>query len=317
MTVSVECDELIFYIKQVVYVNKRWCTKIRFHRINGETVMPQVINTNVFSINAQRALNRSQGTLSASMERLSSGLRINRAKDDAAGLAIAQEFTSQIRGMEQAIRNANDGISLVQTAEGSLEEVSSLIQRMRELSVQAANGIYSNTDRDYLNDEFSQLRFEITRIADTAQFNGLDVVGSTMAIKIQIGHDNGSDFQLIISTVDIATTGDYGIGSALANATSISSVVAAGSALGILDSAMTNINDYRAQLGSKQNRLEHTISNLENVIENQSTARSRILDADFAKETAEMTRTQILQQAGMAMLTQANQLPNNVLSLLR
>ena len=279
--------------------------------------MPQIINTNVFSINAQRALNKSQGALSSSMERLSSGLRINRAKDDAAGLAIAQEFTSQLMGMEQAIRNANDGISLVQTAEGALDEVSNLIHRMRELSVQAANGIYSNTDRDYLNDEFSQLRFEITRIADTAQFNGLDVVGSTMALDIQIGHDNGADFKLTISTVDIATTSSYGIGSALADSTSISSVTAAGSTLDILDSAMTRINDYRAQLGSKQNRLEHTIANLENVIENQSTAKSRIMDADFAKETAEMTRSQILQQAGMAMLTQANQMPNNVLSLLR
>ena len=279
--------------------------------------MPQIINTNVFSINAQRALNRSQGSLSSSMERLSSGLRINRAKDDAAGLAIAQEFTSQLMGMEQAIRNANDGISLVQTAEGALDEVSNLIHRMRELSVQAANGIYSNTDRDYLNDEFSQLRYEITRIADTSQFNGLDVVGSTMALNIQIGHDSGDDFRLTISTVDITTSSSYGIGSALADSTSISSVTAAGSTLDILDIAMLKVNDYRAQLGSKQNRLEHTIGNLENVIENQSTARSRIMDADFAKETAEMTRAQILQQAGMAMLTQANQIPNNVLSLMR
>ena len=279
--------------------------------------MPQVINTNVLSINSQRALNKSQGTLAQSMERLSSGLRINRAKDDAAGLAISQEFTSQIKGMDQSIRNANDGISLVQTAEGGLEEVASMLQRMRELSVQAANGTYNSTDRSYLNDEFSQLKSEITRVGEATEFNGLDVLGSGQTITMQIGHGTGSNYTFSVSTIAISATSATGLGSALATTTSVSSVTAANSAMGLVDKAIQNVNDYRSQLGSKQNRLEHTIQNLESVIENQSSARSRIVDADFAKETANLTRSQILQQAGSAMLSQANQVPGAVLSLLR
>jgi flagellin len=279
--------------------------------------MPQVINTNALSINAQRSLNKSQGLLATSMERLSSGMRINRAKDDAAGMAISEEFTSQIKGMTQAARNANDGISLVQTAEGGLVEVASMLQRMRELAVQSANGTYNQTDRTYLDDEFGQLQAEITRSADSTQFNGLDVLGSSMAIDMQIGHDSGTNFTITVSTIDITATSATGVGSSTAAAVTVSSVARANSSIAIIDNAIKNINDFRAQLGSKQNRLEHTISNLESVIENQSTARSRIQDADFASETANLTRSQILQQAGSAMLSQANQVPNNVLSLLR
>ena len=279
--------------------------------------MAQVINTNVFSINAQRSLNKSQGVLGTSMERLSSGLRINRAKDDAAGLAISQAFTSQITGMDQAVRNANDGISLVQSAEGGLEEVASMLQRMRELSVQAANGTYNATDRSYLNDEFEQLQNEISRVSNATQFNGIDILGSGQAITMQVGFDSGANHIMIVSTIDITATDATGIGSALATSLSVSSILAANSAISVIDIAVQNVNDYRSQLGSKQNRMEHTIANLENVIENQSAARSGIMDADFAKETANMTRVQILQQAGSAMLSQANQVPNNVLSLLR
>ena len=284
---------------------------------NRGNIVPQVINTNVLSINSQRALNKSQGMLAQSMERLSSGLRINRAKDDAAGLAISQEFTSQIKGMEQSVRNANDGISLVQTAEGGLEEVASMLQRMRELSVQAANGTYNSTDRSYLNDEFTQLKSEVSRVGEATQFNGLDVLGDGNTISIQVGHKVGPNNMILVSTIAISAVSDTGLGSALATATTVSSIMAAGSAIGMIDNAIQNVNDYRSQLGSKQNRLEHTIKNLGSVIENQSAARSRIMDADFARETAILTKTQILQQAGAAMLSQANQMPNSVLSLLR
>ena len=279
--------------------------------------MPQVINTNVYSITSRRALSRSQGDLATSMERLSSGLRINRAKDDAAGMAIGQEFTSQIKGLSQSIRNANDGISLVQTAEGGLEEVANMLQRMRELSVQSANGTYNSTDRSYLHDEFTELKAEITRVGEATQFNGIDVLGSGQALTIQVGAETGSKYTVTISTIALSATSATGVGSSLATATSISSVTAANSSMGILDTAIQKINDYRSQLGSKQNRLEHTVANMASVIENQTSARSRIMDADFAVETANMTRGQILQQAGTAMLAQANQMPSQVLSLLR
>jgi flagellin len=219
--------------------------------------------------------------------------------------------------MTQAARNANDGISLVQTAEGGLVEVASMLQRMRELAVQSANGTYNQTDRTYLDDEFGQLQAEITRSADSTQFNGLDVLGSSMAIDMQIGHDSGTNFTITVSTIDITATSATGVGSSTDAAVTVRSVARAHRSIAIIDNAIKNINDFRAQLGSKQNRLEHTISNLESVIENQSTARSRIQDADFASETANLTRSQILQQAGSAMLSQANQVPNNVLSLLR
>ncbi|MCB1875328.1 MAG: flagellin FliC [Chromatiales bacterium] len=281
--------------------------------------MPQVINTNISSINAQRQLNRSQSHLQVSLERLSSGLRINRAKDDAAGLAISERFTSQIRGLEQAARNANDGISLLQTAEGAMEEISNSLQRMREIAIQARNGTVNADDKNSLNDEFQQLREEIIRITDTAEFNNINLLGTAASLDFQVGWENGSDNQITVSTLDIVTASDGsgGIRSAVCAGRTISTSTGASAAISILSDALDAISAKRADFGAKQNRLEATVRNAENIVENQSAARSRILDADFARETANLTRNQILQQAGTAMLAQANQLPQNVLSLLQ
>ncbi len=277
--------------------------------------MPQVINTNVMSLNSQRALNMSQKSMATALERLSSGLRVNRAADDAAGLAIAERFTSQIRGLSQAIRNANDGISMVQTGEGALGELTNAMQRMREISVQAANGIYNETDRASLNEEFQQLSDEIDRIVQATEFNETTILKGT-SIVFQVGFKDGATNQITISTANLSVASEM---TALLSATvSIGGTTASAAlaALTLLDDAIALITSERAQYGAAQNRLESTIRNLENVVENQSAARSRIMDADFAKETAELTRTQILQQAGTSMLAQANQLPSNVLSLL-
>ncbi len=280
--------------------------------------MAQIINTNVMSINAQRSLNRSLGSMNVSLERLSSGLRINRAKDDAAGLAISERFTSQIRGLEQAIRNANDGISLVQTAEGAMEEIANTLQRMRELSIQSRNGTVSPADRNSINDEFQQLREEVIRITDTAEFNNVSLLGAAQSLDLQVGWKNGASNIITLSTLDMATAtlGSGGILQAVSAGMAISATSGADAAMSILTVALDNISAKRADFGAKQNRLEAGIRNMENVVENQSAARSRIRDADFARETANLTRTQILQQAGVAMLAQANQLPQNVLQLL-
>jgi flagellin len=275
-----------------------------------------VINTNVMSLNSQRALMNSQSTMATSLQRLSSGLRINSAKDDAAGLAIAERFTAQIRGLEQANRNANDGISMLQTAEGGLDEVGNMLQRMRELAVQAKNGTVSSADRTSLNNEVSELKAEIGRIFKTTEFNGTKLLGSKTSIAMQVGFKNGADHAIKVSLFDMAGVGS-GIGSALAAGATITTATKAGSMIGIIDTAIDKITAQRATFGAKQNRLEATVRNNANVIENQSAARSRIQDTDFAKETANLTRTQILQQAGTAMLAQANAMPQNVLSLLR
>jgi flagellin len=273
--------------------------------------MPQVINTNVMSLNSQRALNMSQKSMATALERLSSGLRVNRAADDAAGLAIAERFTSQIRGLSQAVRNANDGVSMVQTGEGALGELTNAMQRMRELAVQAANGIYNDTDRESLDLEFQELNEEITRIISNTEFNDQKILQGTQ-ITFQVGFQNSATDTITISSNNLVSTPTVSVVAALA----IDTVSGAGSALDTLSDAIETITSERAKYGAAQNRLESTIRNLENVIENQSAAKSRIMDADFAKETAELTRTQILQQAGTSMLAQANQLPSNVLSLL-
>ena len=282
--------------------------------------MAQVINTNVMSLNSQRVLMNSQSSMATSLERLSSGLRINRAKDDAAGLAIAQRFTAQIRGLEQANRNANDGISLLQTAEGALDEVTNMVQRMRELAVQSMNGSVSASDRNSLNDEFAELKSEIDRIFDSTEFNGTNLLGTTASLTMQVGFKAGASYQIKISTFNMAsrTFAGGGISFVVNNnaATAISTVAKASGMVSKLDAALDNISAKRADFGAKQNRLEATVRNNANVIENQSAARSRVMDTDFAKETANLTRTQILQQAGTAMLAQANALPQNVLSLL-
>ncbi len=275
--------------------------------------MPQVINTNIMSLNTQRALNMSQGSMQTSLERLSSGLRINRAKDDAAGLAISERFTAQIRGLEQANRNANDGISMLQTAEGAMAEIANALQRMRELAVQAINDTVSAADKASLDDEYQALASEIDRNTNSTEFNGVSVIGAVATLTFQIGFEADANNQVTVTTADVAAAS--GVVSAIAGA--ISTKASASYMVGAIDVALNKLSEIRADFGAAQNRLESTIRNNANIVENQSAARSRILDADFARETANLTRTQILQQAGTAMLAQANQLPQNVLSLLQ
>ena len=274
--------------------------------------MAQVINTNVMSLNAQRNLSTNSASLATTIQRLSSGLRINSAKDDAAGLAISQRMTTQVRGMDVAARNANDGISLAQTAEGALSSIGENMQRIRELAVQAANGTNSAEDRAALQKEVTQLSDEITRVKNNSSFNGTKLLdGSTASFTIQVGADAGSDNRIDISTVDMTATA-----TAVA-ALDISSASGATAALTAIDTQLQTVNTARADLGAIQNRFSSVISNLQNSSENLSAARSRIQDTDYAKETAELTRTQILQQAGTAMLAQAKSVPQNVLSLLQ
>lgn len=264
--------------------------------------MAQTINTNVMSLTAQRNLSKSQSTMATSMQRLSSGLRVNSAKDDAAGLAIAERMNTQVRGMNVAIRNANDGISLSQTAEGGLNEVGNMLQRMRELAVQANNGTNGTSDIANLQAEYAELDAEITRIADTTQFNGKFVLGADAgAYDFQVGANVGE--QLAITTTAItAAGGDLTVDPELA--------------IGAIDLAIDTITTERAKYGAVQSRFESAINNLQIGVENQSAARGRIMDADFAVETANMTRSQILQQAGNAMVAQANSAPQSVLQLL-
>jgi flagellin len=267
--------------------------------------MSQTINTNVNSLNAQRNLSQSQGSLATSMQRLSSGLRVNSAKDDAAGLAIADRMNAQIRGINVAIRNANDGISLAQTAEGALSTVTDVLQRMRELAVQAQNGSNGTSDRANLDTEYQQLSAEITRIAAQTKFNGTAIVGASAGAQtFQIGANNGDTLTITTSTVTTVAGG-------------LTTTAAASTAVAALDTALDTITSSRATYGAMMNRFTFAIKNLEVTGENQSAARGRIMDADFAAETANLARSQILQQAGTAMVAQANQLPNQVLSLLR
>lgn len=275
--------------------------------------MAQVINTNVFSLNSQRSLTNSQSSMQTSLERLSSGLRINRAKDDAAGLAISERFTAQIRGLEQANRNANDAISMLQTGEGAMAEIANSLQRMRELAVQAVNDTVSAADKISLSQEFEALATEITRNTDSTEFNGTSVIGAAATLTFQIGFEANAQNQVTVSTVDVNAAS--GVASVVAG--TISTKGSASYMVAAVDVALNKISELRADFGAAQNRLESTVRNNANIIENQSAARSRVLDADFAKETANLTRTQILQQAGTAMLAQANAMPQNVLSLLR
>lgn len=263
--------------------------------------MAQVINTNVASINAQRSLNASQGALNTAIQRLSSGMRINSAKDDAAGLAIATSLDSKARGDTVAIRNANDAISMSQTAEGAMQKQTDALQRMRELAVQAANGSNSSTDRGNLDKEFQELNKEIARLSGT-KFNGQDVFAAT---TFQVG---------AASTDTLASTSVATQNSLSSN---VSTASGATNAISAIDNALSTINTNRAVLGATQNRFESVIGNLEVSVENTQASKSRIMDADYAAETANLTRGQILQQASTAMLAQANQLPNGVLSLLR
>jgi flagellin len=275
--------------------------------------MAQFINTNIASLNTQRALTRSQGTLQTALQRLSSGLRINSAKDDAAGLAISERFTTQIRGLNQAVRNSNDAISLAQTGEGALQEVTTALQRIREIAVQSVNATNSSSDRVSLQQEVSQLQSEITRVAGT-KFNGVEIVGAgATSFTFQVGANAGDTITVTTTNVTSTTTG---YGSVVSTGT-VSSVAGACALISAVDGYLDSVNSVRAQLGAVQNRFEAVVRNGQNVAENLTASRSRIQDADFAMETANLTRSQILQQAGISMLSQANAQPQNVLSLLR
>ncbi len=287
--------------------------------------MPNTVNTNLISLNAQRNTSSSQSSLAMSMQRLSSGLRVNSAKDDAAGLSIAERMGAQVRGMNVAIRNANDGISLAQTAEGALGKVGDSLQRMRELAVQARNSSNSSTDQDSLDKEFGELSKEIQRVLGGTTFNGKHVVGSDAgALNFQVGAGTSTDDTIAITTANmtqateitsVAGTDNTGAGRAVIDSTATSTSI--GTVIDDIDKAIDRVNSERAVLGASQNRFDSVISNLQVSVENQSAAKSRIMDADFASETANLSRSQILQQAGNAMIAQANQLPQQVLALLR
>lgn len=275
--------------------------------------MTQTINTNVNSLTAQRNLSTSQSSMATSMQRLSSGLRVNSAKDDAAGLAIAERMNAQVKGMNVAIRNANDAISLAQTAEGALAKVSDALQRMRELAVQSANASNSTSDRANLDSEFQQLSLEVTRVLTGAKFNGATILNSAATLTFQVGANNVATDQVSVSTANLTT----GAGMSAATAGSISTAAASLTSLDNIDLAIDEVTTQRATFGAAQNRFENVIASLQVASENQAASRGRIVDADFAAETANLSRTQVLQQAGVAMVAQANALPNNVLQLLK
>jgi flagellin len=293
--------------------------------------MPQTINTNMVSLNAQRNMGTSQSALAVSMQRLSSGLRVNSAKDDAAGLAIAERMNAQVRGMNVAVRNANDGISLAQTAEGSLGKVGDMLQRMRELAVQSANGTNSEADRKSLDEEYQQLAAEATRTLSGTKFNGKAILAGAEDLKFQVGANTDAAIDQISvaafnwsnPAAQVTSNPKFSqISQALNSDTTINTIqgtdgTAATTAIGTIDDALDAVNSQRATFGAMQNRFETVVSGLQIAAENQSASRSRIMDADYASETASLSRAQILQQAGNAMVAQANQLPQQVLSLLR
>jgi len=274
--------------------------------------MSLYVNTNVSALNAQRQLINSGKSLDTAFQRLSSGFRINSAADDAAGLQISNRLTSQVQGLDQAIRNANDGISLAQTAEGAMDEITTALQRIRVLAVQSQNGINSSADRVALQKEVSALKTEISRISTTTQFGGVKLLDGKYSSTFLVGANAGQTISVNLSR----TGGGFGASGLNINDLSISSITGASAALASIDSAIKTIDSKRADLGAIQNRFQSTVRNLSNIVENVSSARSRIRDTDFAKETAELTRAQILQQASTTILSQANQRPQSALSLL-
>ena len=282
--------------------------------------MALTINTNLASLNAQRNLTTSQSSLQTSLQRLSSGLRVNSAKDDASGMFTIQEMTADIRGLNQSVRNAQDGISLGQTAEGALAQVTNNVQRIREIAVQSANATTGN--RAGLQAEVDQLTQEISRIVQTTEFNGSKLLdGSTSGgLVFQVGQDGSADNQVTVNGADLTATGSFAVYNSSLTATGtidVSTAAAASGALANLDTAITTLSTTRSTFGAVQNRFEAVIANLTNYAENLTAARGRIQDADFAMETANLTRAQILQQAGVAMLSQANALPQSALALLQ
>lgn len=275
------------------------------------------INTNVASMNAQRNAGVSELSLTTSLQRLSSGLRVNSAKDDAAGLSIAERMNSQVRGMNVAIRNANDGISLAQTADGGLSSMADMVQRMRELAVQSVNATNTSGDIAALNEEYTQLRDELSRTLSAVQFNGTSLFTNTGNFDFQVGANSGQTISVVSTALNIHTATNIAAVKTGGASALVSTASANASNIDLLDKALTTINSSRSSLGAVQSRFETTISFLRTAVENQASARGRIMDADFAAETSNLSRAQILQQAGTAMIAQANQLPQGVLALLR
>lgn len=278
--------------------------------------MTLFVNTNVSALNAQRQLFNSGQALNTSFERLSSGFRINRAADDAAGLQISDRLTSQIQGLNQAVRNANDAISVAQTAEGALAETTVALQRIRQLAIQSQNGINSSADRGALQKEVSALKSEITRIATDTEFNGVKLLNAGFSAVFLVGAEGGQTISVNLSASKIQGGSGFSAAGLNLTSTSVSTASNASAAIGSIDTAISAIGGVRADLGALQNRFQSTIRNLSNISENVAGARSRIRDTDFAAETAELTRNQIVQQASISVLSQANQRPQNALSLL-
>ena len=277
--------------------------------------MALTVNTNVASLNAQRNLTNSQSSLATALQRLSSGLRVNSAKDDAAGLAIAERMNAQVRGLTVGIRNAGDGISLAQTAEGALGSVTESLQRMRELAVQSSNATNSDSDRVSLQAEYQQLSDEINRVIAGTQFNGSFILAANAGPQdFQVGPNNTANDRISVTTTDMSADADI---TAVTAADISTDAASAQAAITLVDTALDTVNSERATLGAAQSRMETAVRSLDNTRENTAAARGRIVDADFAAETANLTRAQILQQAGVAMLSQANALPQTALALLQ
>jgi flagellin len=277
--------------------------------------MALIVNSNLASLNAQRNLSNSQNDLNTSLQRLSSGLRVNSAKDDAAGLFVAQQLTRDIRGTNQAVRNAADGISLGQTAEGALGQVANNLQRIREIAIQASNATVG--DRTGLQKEVDQLTQEISRIVQTTEFSGTKLLSGATSLVFQVGASGSANNQVTLDTVNITGIGGYSLNLTATGTINVSDAANASAALSGLSTDIDTVNQTRATYGALQNRFEAVISNLQNYAENLTAARSRIEDADFAAETARLTRAQILQQAGTSILAQANSLPQSALTLLQ
>ena len=286
-----------------------------------------VVNTNIAASIAQAALAKNERALGSAMEQLSTGKKINSASDNAAGLAISTRMTSQIRGLEQAIRNAYDAVSMVQTAEGALDEMTAMLQRMRELALQSGTGTTDASDRSYLNAEFTALRAEVDRIATSTEWNGRPILngnagasatGGLSSVSYQVGMNANQTVAVTFGNFTDSTGSLSGLASKTLSAATIGSAIGVASgAIGELDLAMTAVSKQRANFGATQNRLIHAVDNLTNVVTNAEVTRSRIMDTDYAEATSELARTQIIQQAGTAMLAQANELPATVLQLLQ
>lgn len=289
-----------------------------------------VVNTNISASIAQSALMKNDRVLGKTMEQLSTGSKINSAADDAAGLAISTRMTSQINGLNVGIKNANDGISMLNTAEGALVEVTNMLQRMRELALESSNGTTDVKDRTYLNKEYQALAAEIQRVATKTEWNGRTILNNTAngatsgAVEFQIGVDTGTTLEVDFGNFDQSASGTMhefnsasGTAATISATTTILAQTTASVVLGVIDTAMDAVNLQRATLGAATNRLTHTVDNLTNVVVNAESTRSAITDTDYASATSELAKAQIIAQAGTAMLAQANQMPQTVLALLR